>query len=65
MPTGRESLCYQEVFKVRTKADSQGVFCIAYDDDFKTVCLNTAVVETAIYQFIKEEEFLDDTSTSE
>ena len=55
----------REILKVRDKADVQGVHCITEDEDFRTVCLNTAVVETAIYQFIEEEEFLDDTPTFE
>ena len=65
MPTGRESFCCREVLKVRIKADNQNFECISDDDDFKTGCLNTAVVETAIYQFLEDEEFLDDTPTFE
>ena len=65
MPTGRESLCCREILRVRLKADEKDSICIADDDDIKVVCLNTAVVQTAIYQFIEEEEFLDDTPTFE
>ena len=65
MPTGRESLCCREILRVRLKADEKDLLCIAHDEDFKVVCLNTAVVQTAIYQFIEDEEFLDDTPTFE
>ena len=50
---------------MRLKADEQNLTCISDHEDLKVVCLNTAVVQTAIYQFIEEEEFLDDTPTFE
>ena len=44
--------------KMRTKADDQGVICSTYDDNVKTVCLNTVVVDNVIYRVIEKEEFL-------
>lgn len=65
MPTGRESMCCREVLKIRLMADGKSLGCITDDDDFKAICLNTAVVLTAIYQFIEDEVYLDDTPTFE
>ena len=44
--------------KMRTKTDDQGMIGIKNDDEVKTVCLNTAVVDTAICQVIEQGEFL-------
>ena len=44
--------------KMRTKVDDQGMIGITHDDDVKTVCLNTAVVDTAIYQVTEQGELL-------
>ena len=65
MATGRESLCCCKVYRVRLKADDKNLQCIGEDEDFKTVCLNTAVILTAIYQYVEDETYLDDTPTFE
>eukprot|EP00112_Aurelia_sp_Birch-Aquarium-sp1_P026496 Seg941.3 transcript_id=Seg941.3/GoldUCD/mRNA.D3Y31 product="P2X purinoceptor 7" protein_id=Seg941.3/GoldUCD/D3Y31 len=65
MPTGRESLCCREILRVRLKADENNLVCIADNDDFKVICLNQAVVLTALYQYIEDETYLDDTETFE
>ena len=65
MPTGRESLCCQEVTKVRQKAEEKNLVCIVDDMDFQVVCLNTAVVLTAPHQYIEDETYLDDSPTFE
>eukprot|EP00795_Rhopilema_esculentum_P011119 gene11119-19997_t len=65
MPTGRESLCCREVYRVWLKADDKNLQCIGEDEDFKTVCLNTAVILTAIYQYVEDETYLDDEPTFE
>ena len=43
---------------MRVKADDQGVIGITNDAKVKTVCLNIAVVDTAISQVIEQGEFL-------
>ena len=45
--------------KMRAKADDQGVIGITNDAEVKTVCLNTAMVDTVICQVIEQGEFLD------
>ena len=42
---------------MRAKADDQGVIGITNDDEVKTVCLNTAEVNTTICQVIDQGEF--------
>ena len=44
--------------EMRAKADDQGVIGITNEDEAEAVCLNTAVVDTAIYQVIAQGEFL-------
>ena len=44
--------------KVRATADDHGVIGITNDHESKTVCLNTAMVDTAICQVIEQGEFL-------
>ena len=65
MPTGCETLCCREILRVRLKADEDDLICIADHDDFKVICLNQAVVLTALYQYIEDETYLDDTETFE
>ena len=65
MPTGRESLCCHEITKVKLRADENGLQCITDHEDFKVVCLNSVVILTAVYQFIEDETYMDDTQTFE
>ena len=65
MPTGRESSCWHEITKEKLRADENGLQCITDHEDFKVVCLNSAVILTAVYQFIEHETYIDDTPTFE
>ena len=48
-----------------SKANDANCRCITEHDGFEPVCLNVDVVMTAIYQYIEDEEYLDDTPTCE
>ena len=65
MPAGRESLCCQEVLRIRSKAQTDNQNCITDHEGFPAVCLNRHVVEAAIYQYIEEEHYVDDHPTFE
>ena len=51
MPTGRENICCRELLKVR---DIQGVHCSTEDEDFRRVCLNTAVLKQPYINLLKK-----------
>ena len=65
MPTGLESLCCHVVPRVDAKAQECNLVCISEDEDFKTVCLNPAVVLRALCQCIEDEEYIHDAQTFE
>ena len=65
MLTGGESLCCSEIPKVSSKVNDANCQCITEHYGFEAVCLNVDVVMTAIYQYIEDEEYIDDTPTSE
>ena len=48
-----------------SKANDANCQCITEYDGFEPVCLNVDIVMTAIYQYIEDEEYLDDTPTCE
>eukprot|EP00795_Rhopilema_esculentum_P009918 gene9918-18520_t len=61
----RESLCCIEIPKVSSKAIDANCQCITELGGFNSVCLDIDVVITAIYQYIEDEEYIDDKPTSE
>ena len=65
MTKGRESVCCKEVNKANEKAGN--LVCITDHDGFKSLCLNHHVFESAIYQYVDEEEvgYVDDTPAFE
>ena len=65
MLTGGESLCCSEIPKVSSRVNDANCQCITEHYGFEAVCLNVDVVMTAIYQYIEDEEYIDDTPTSE
>ena len=65
MLTGGESLCCSEIPKVSSKVNDTNCQCITEHYGFEAVCLNVDIVMTAIYQYIQDEEYIDDTPTSE
>eukprot|EP00794_Sanderia_malayensis_P000729 gene731-10_t len=60
MPSGRESICCLEVDFVAAKTGQAGCSCIMPVDGFQQVCLNTDVILCAIYQYIEDEQYVDD-----
>eukprot|EP00795_Rhopilema_esculentum_P011107 gene11107-19977_t len=65
MPKSVECLCCREVALTLQKANEANCGCITQVDGFTPVCLNPDVVVTAIYQYIEDEQFIDDHPTSE
>ncbi|KAK3731611.1 hypothetical protein QZH41_015865 [Actinostola sp. cb2023] len=59
MHTGTESVCCRENAKVLDKLP-EGLLCITKLEDFTVVCLNKAVLETALSQYVESEGFIDD-----
>ena len=48
-----------------SKGNDANCQCTTWDYGFEPVCLNVDIVMTAICQYIEDEEYIDDTPTSE
>ncbi len=49
MPTVEESICCEEIEKVKEKMELETVCCITSHPGFQSVCLDVWVLQTAYY----------------
>jgi len=64
MPTGRESICCQDIGCVQHKASEEEQECITQHTGFDSVCINRHSLEVSVFEFAQMEGPLDDNQPS-
>ena len=60
MPTGHESLCCLEVTPIDTVTEEAGLSCVTEHEVFQANCINRAVIQVSLYEFVFIEGPVDD-----